>query len=119
MKDRTGIIWKAAAIALMALALTACTTSCRAEDLGRENYEQIETRMKQAILEKTNLSAVETEEVWEALGRKSPKIHCKQYRDWRRMARERHETAETCTVKLKTREPIALEIEAEYWVYLN
>ena len=82
-----------------------------------QDYPEIKTLIQETIQEKTNFSPDETGTVMAALLENEPKVKCSQYRRWYVLARERHETAHICTIRLKTLQPIKMEIEAHHWVY--
>ena len=114
------IIRRAAIITggLALMAMTACTADSQARGLAEERQEEIQSRMQDILLERTNFSPAEAGAVWEALKENETRIKCSQYWDWKKMAMERHETAHVCQVRLQTKDPLQLEISASYWVYM-
>lgn len=104
-------------ILMAAATLTACTLSDRAEDFTRENPDGILREIREEFNRKTNFNQAEAEAAWNALTGDEPDISCRRHPDWRIMALERRETAETCTIRMRTSEPVLLDLEAGYQVY--
>ena len=109
----------AIAVVIMALGLTGCNdTGSLAKQHMAENNAAIEAEIRKRLTKMTNFNAGEVDEIWKSLRANVKGPDCRRPRDNWDLVHQRHETAEVCTLRMKTRDPLMLEVEADYLIHM-
>ena len=109
----------AIALVIIALGLTGCNdTGSLAKQHMAENNAAIEAEIRKRLTKMTNFNAGEVDEIWKSLRANVKGPDCRRPSNNWELVHQRHEAAEVCTLRMKAREPLMLDVEADYLIHM-